>query len=501
MFVLIKIVNSILGEYLLSHVDGIVVDVSIIPIILSIILGIITIYLSSISSARKASKVSPIEGLKNSDEIKIKSKKLKVPKVISKLFKTGGVLAYKNLKRSKKKYRTTVISLAVSIFIFITMNSFITNMFDFTGGYYEDYDYNMKIYSGVDFLSNEEKDKILSLDNIDEHFIIYDDKIGTIRIKDLSKINQIEGIELEDDFYYDQERKESIRTGEGKVSRIQIVGIDNESFKKYAKKIGADYEEIKSSGVLCDNYKYYDENGNNTKEIRRYKYQKNDTIVGKYGEEEIQIKVGAVTDIRPYGMEGNYYGGGYLIVNANEYKNINFEIRNICINSSAPDDLEQDIKNISESINIRNMNAEVKQEKSMLLVINIFLYGFMAVITLIGVTNIFNTITSNMELRQKEFAMLKSIGMTKKEFNRMINLETIFYSTKALLYGIISGLLGTFALYKAFSVKVDSGMYIPINPIVISIIFVFILVFIIMKYSINKINKQNTIETIRKENI
>ena len=137
----------------------------------------------------------------------------------------------------------------------------------------------------------------------------------------------------------------------------------------------------------------------------------------------------------------------------------------------------------------------------MLLVINIFLYGFIAVITLIGVTNIFNTITSNMELRQKEFAMLKSIGMTKKEFNRMINLETIFYSTKALLYGIISGLLGTFALYKAFSVKMDSGMYIPINPIVISIIFVFILVFIIMKYSINKINKQNTIETIRKDNI
>ena len=77
MFVLIKIVNSILGEYLLSHVDGIVVDVSIIPIILSIILGIITIYLSSISSARKASKVSPIEGLRNSKEIKINNKKLK----------------------------------------------------------------------------------------------------------------------------------------------------------------------------------------------------------------------------------------------------------------------------------------------------------------------------------------------------------------------------------------------------------------------------------------
>lgn len=97
--------------------------------------------------------------------------------------------------------------------------------------------------------------------------------------------------------------------------------------------------------------------------------------------------------------------------------------------------------------------------------------------------------------------MLKSIGMTKKEFNRMVNLETIFYSSKALIYGIVLGLLGTFALYKAASIKIDRGMYLPIGPIIISIIFVFILVFIIMRYSINKVNKQNTIETIRKENI
>ncbi len=97
--------------------------------------------------------------------------------------------------------------------------------------------------------------------------------------------------------------------------------------------------------------------------------------------------------------------------------------------------------------------------------------------------------------------MLKSIGMTKKEFNRMINLETIFYGTKSLIYGIALGLLATFALYKAFSVKIESGVYIPMNAIIISIIAVFILVFLIMRYSLGKINKQNTIETIRRENV
>ena len=128
----------------------------------------------------------------------------------------------------------------------------------------------------------------------------------------------------------------------------------------------------------------------------------------------------------------------------------------ITIQTSNSEGLIQELKNANINIRYTDLGEAVKEEKAMSLVIKIFLYGFIAVITLIGVTNIFNTITSNMELRQTEFAMLKSIGMTKSEFNRMINLETIFYSVKALIYGIILGLIGTFAMYKAFSVKIQS---------------------------------------------
>lgn len=106
-----------------------------------------------------------------------------------------------------------------------------------------------------------------------------------------------------------------------------------------------------------------------------------------------------------------------------------------------------------------------------------------------------------MELRQKEFAMLKSIGMTRSEFNHMINLETLFYSTKSLMYGIILGIIGSYFIHRSFSTNVKTPFIIPYKAIIISIIFVFIIVYIIMKYSINKISKQNTIETIRKDNI
>ena len=486
-FVLLKIVNVLLSDALVGYANGIVFKVSIIPIIISIILGFITIYLSAISSAKKAAKVSPIEQLRNSDEIKIKNKKLKTPKIIEKVFKTGGVLAYKNLKRSKKKYRTTVISIAVSVFIFITMNAFITNMFDLTGQYSEDYDYNFIVESSK--FTDEEINKIVKQESVESYHILYQPK-RMYEIRDLSKIHE-----------YGKELITEELSGE-KYCGLYLVALDESSFKEYSKKIGVKFEDVKDTGILCDEYNEYDKETGAVELKRLYKYEKGDTIVGEYNKEELKIKVGDVSKIKPYGLEGVFYDGGYLVVNKNEFKNIDFsDDVTITIQSNNTPELQTAIEEKDSSLTIVNLEDVAKEEKSMILVTNIFLYGFIAVITLIGVTNIFNTITSNMELRQKEFAMLKSIGMTKKEFNRMINLETLFYGTKSLLYGIILGLLGTLAMYKAFSVKIDAGMYIPIKPIIISVIFVFILIFIIMRYSISKINKQNTIETIRKENI
>ena len=495
--VLIKIVNLIAGDIMFGNVNGIIFKVSIYPIILAIVLSIITIYLSALSSAKKASKVSPIDLLRNSNEIKLNSKKLKVPFWVSKIFGTGGILAYKNLKRSKKKYRTTVVSLAVSIFVFISMSSFIANMFDVTGNYYKDYDYNISI--GCGGRPQDEIDKISKLKYIDESYWLYESE-QYLKINDLSKINNVEGIELEEDEYYDENLVEYVPTGEGKVSKLQILDLDNNYWNKYMKKIGANSEKLKDKGVLCDDYLYYEKSGKGITQ-RIYKYSVGDTITGKLDNKETSFNVGAITDIRPYGIEKSYYDGGYFIVDLDYYKDMNFKLRYISIQSSNPDGFVDELKSINITSGYFNISEQAKEEKSMVLIIKIFLYGFITVITLIGVTNIFNTITSNMELRQKEFAMLKSVGMTKREFNRMINLETIFYSTKALIYGIALGMIGTFALYKAFSVKFESGMYIPVKPILISAIAVFILVFIIMRYSISKINKQNTIETIRNENI
>ena len=490
-FVLLKIVNLFLGDFLFNNIDGMVFKVSFIAIIISIILGFVTIYFSAISSAKKASKVSPIDNLRNTNDIKISSKKLKTPKLIKNVFKTGGVLAYKNLKRSKKKYRTTVVSLTVSIFVFISMFTFINEGFKQSGNYYQNYDYNYRITFNNNS-SMDEINEIRNLDSVNASYLVYYAK-PSILIDDISKINPKEPLECE----YDKNDK-CIK----KYARLNIILLDDSTFKSYVKKVKGNYDYLKDKGILTDMYRFYDNKSKKEYEDRIYTYKSGDTIDSKLlNEDNISIDIGLVSNIMPYGFENVYSNGGYIVLNNKYFNNIDYYGADLMIDSLDTEQLTNNILNIDSELNYYDMDEEAKAEKSIVIVISIFLYGFIGVITLIGVTNIFNTITSNMELRQKEFAMLKSVGMTKKEFNHMINLETLFYSSKSLIYGSILGIIGSYFVHRAFAGKIDTQFVLPYKAILICILFVFIVVYMIMKYSMNKINKQNMIETIRKENI
>lgn len=490
-FVLLKIVNLFLGDFLFNNIDGMVFKVSFVAIIISIILGFVTIYFSAISSAKKASKVSPIDNLRNTNDVKISSKKLKTPKLIKNVFKTGGVLAYKNLKRSKKKYRTTVVSLTVSIFVFISMFTFINEGFKQSGNYYQNYDYNYRITFNNNS-SMDEINEIRNLDSVNASYLVYYAK-PSILIDDISKINPKEPLECE----YDKNDK-CIK----KYARLNIILLDDSTFKSYVKKVKGNYDYLKDKGILTDMYRFYDNKSKKEYEDRIYTYKSGDTIDSKLlNDDNMSIDIGLVSNIMPYGFENVYSNGGYIVLNNKYFNNIDYYGCDLMIDSLNIEQLTNDILDIDSELNYYDMDEEAKAEKSIVIVISIFLYGFIGVITLIGVTNIFNTITSNMELRQKEFAMLKSVGMTKKEFNHMINLETLFYSSKSLIYGSILGIIGSYFVHRAFAGKIDTQFVLPYKAILICILFVFIVVYMIMKYSMNKINKQNMIETIRKENI
>ena len=492
------ILAGILAVYILTIVVGNILEgavnvkiefsISILPIILSIILGLVTVYLSCLSAARKAQKITPLEAIRSSNDIQIKGKEMKTPKLIKKLFGMGGVIAYKNLKRSKKKYKTTVVSIAISVFVFIATSTLLTYAFEAMGGYYEDYDYNIKVTSASN--NGEDLLKIVQDERYKDNTLIYN-----ISTNDGYSLMQMEDDNVLSDFAYEELKRDS-----SYVPQASVKGLNSEDFKEFTQELGLNYEEVKDKAILNDYANSYREDGTIVRG-RVYNYKKSDIITGKLDGVEYKFTIVEVTNQKPRAQEGNYYGNGCIIINVDEYPDIKFVPTDLAINVENPTDVEQDLNDTYHDCYVLNIDKQVKFYKAIELVTYIFSYGFIAVITLIGVTNIFNTLTSNIELRQKEFAMLKSIGMTHKEFNRMVNLETIFYSFKALLYGIILGLIASFAIYKAFAKSIDLGFIWPIGAILISIVFVFIIVFVIIRFAIRKINKQNIIETIRKENV
>ena len=465
--------------------DIVVFKITLLPILISIILGIVTVYLSCLSATRKAKKITPLEAIKSSNDIKIKSKKIKSPKIIKKIFGVGGVIAYKNLKRSKKKYRTTVISIAMSVFVFIASSTLINYAFEAMGGYYKDYDYNIKFSSTSS--DGQELKQILNDENFSNYTLLYKTN-SILKITDMSKLSEFgKTVFIENDLYKNNEIP------------VEIYGLNSEDFKEYLEKLGVDYDKNKDKAVLLDYYSLYKEG--KTIKNRLLTYTPNDSISGNVEDKEFNVSISKITETVPDGLEGTYFYSAVIVLNVDEYgNNFNFVPNMLTTNSEEPDDLAKRSQKY-DNMYVTNIASEVRFYDSVRLVVYIFAYGFIGIITLIGVTNIFNTLTSNIDLRQREFAMLKSIGMTKKEFNKMINLETLFYSLKALIFGIVLGLIASFAIYKAFAQSLDYGFKIPMQAILISILFVFVIVFIIMKFAIGKINKQNIIDTIRKENI
>ena len=498
---LVFLINLIMGDYL----NGIkfVYSIPLLPILFSIVLAGVTIYFSTIFTAIKAGKISAIEAIRSNNDIKIKNKKLRTPLIIKKIFRIGGVIAYKNLKRNKKKYRTTVISIVVSVFVFISLFSFIDLGFRSTNFYYKKVDYNVVFTLGSKtgnldaVLSDKIMGEIASKKLVERYSVL---KYGLLKINYNDYISDY-GKTITEFFKLEQ-------------MNIMVVSVGEQEYSRYLKKLGKNPEELKNKGILIDEYMEKINNKNYMGNM--YKVKNYDTMTGKIvdmnkGEEigkELNIEV-VRSNIRPMGLELANNIDGYLVI-SDDLFNENFVA---ALNTDAIYVQTKDVKKLIEEVKDleknyadvkiyeSNIEESVKAMKAMLLICSIFLYGFITVISLIGITNIFNTITTNMNLRSKEFAILKSVGMTKIEFNKMIRLESIFYGFKSLVIGIPLGIVGSLLIFEALGGAFEIEYEYPIKAILIATGFVAIVIGMIMKYSLNKINKQNIIETIRNDNI
>lgn len=512
-YLLIIISNTLLNGII---TDGfkIVFAFNIYAILIAIFIGFLTLYLSAYSSAHKAAKITPIESIINSSDIKIKANKIKSPKYIKKLFGIGGDISYKNIKRNKKKYRTTVISIIVCVAVFIALASFIKLAFSTVKNMYAKTDANITISYN---LKNPELVKLMhdipTFKGIKDYAIT---SYNYLYLKNKEAKYTDEYKEIFADSYFESDTYETLDENGNKIildnqTAILVYRIGTKAYNDYLKKLNLNYDDIKEKGILINNAIVLTNDGSSDSQIKKsiniFNYKKNDVIKLSDERKEYNITVGLVTNERPFGLQ-YYFSTTPIIILSDEYFNKIIDdakaYEYILIDAENPNELQDESEKYipdDYEYSIYNLNEEVEQMNSIFTLVAIFLYGFIIVIALIGITNIFNTITTNMELRSREFAMLKSIGMTKKEFNRMIRLESLFYGLKSLLIGIPIGLLLSVLIYKGLAETSGISYKLPLTAIIISILAVFILILLIMKFTIRKINKQNTVETIRNENI
>lgn len=415
-YILIKIISNIVQE----NFSGMqyIFSTNIYIILFVILISGLIIYLSARKAAKKASKIAPIEAIKNSQNVKLKFKKVKSPKYIKKVLGIGGDIAYKNIKRDKKKYRTIKVSITITVVTFIAIIAFSNYAFKANNMYYGDYKYNIYLLGNYEGLK-----KITQDVNLKEYSFT---RSSWIVVKNSSKHFSNANMQMN---YMKSDDEQ-----------MSIISLGEDEYKRYVYKLGLDYDDMKNKAILMD-YKneLVDVNGKKMHKIFRiYDYQNGDILNCVRDNEEFNLEIAKVTEEKPMGLVDNT--SAYVIV-CDKYMD-NFQEKfgesfcNLYINAKDDETLEKYIteKYADSYAYMGNINREKNEDKTMWITILIFLYTFIIVILFIGLTNIFNTITTSMELRQKEFAHLKAIGMTRKEFNRMIGLEGLFLRRKSINY-------------------------------------------------------------------
>lgn len=506
----IDVVFKIIGSFYKSSIIGelgLRVVYSPTVIILSAIIVIITILISAILPAIQATKISPLEAIKNSSNLKIG--KVKDSKIVRALFKAEGVLAYKNLRRNKKKFRITLFSLIISVVIFISFSGFMTLFINANKVQFGQSNYDLQLYSN----STMDKDSLEELKNIDGvNRLSVENNYGMGIYVPENKINKENEDLIDSSGYFSTEKVDNKTVYDIVNCSIKLPG-DFEIGKINLKEGSFDKKEaIKENGVILVRKSYYEEPGKKY-ELELTNYKVGDTVKGytveydgdKEIRKEIELKIMAITDDIPTGsFHYNYMGLDFITYDEVGKKlGYNTDTTGIYVDTNREENTRNAVKDIANQYgyNVMDKMEEIKSVEDTLMVMQIFVYGFVTVISLVSITNIVNTISTNINLRKRELAIIKSIGVTPGGFNKMIYLESLLYGALSLIYGIPLGIALVMLMNFILGDVISFGLVLPWKAMIICVIGVFVITFISSYIPIKKINKENIIENIRQESI
>ena len=520
-------------------------------ILIAVAVALITVLISAWIPSSRATKVSAVAAIRQNMDVK-NTKPVKTSRLTYKVFGLPGALANKHYKRNRKKYRATVLSLFMSITLFVSASAFTDYLMETVAVGFGSYNYDLAVSvagDGHEEITPQEllermraakgvtgaaftQERYVKLQVRQEHL--------TPQVKEILGNHQqnTQDSSLWDMYSY-------------------ITFVDNDTFRALLKQNGlpeAEYmDAAHPKAVVLDGNMQFNLVSQKYEKIQFFPrghfsmtLQREREIPGYYhageilneenqpvviyvkdraheveGPEELHLSpeeayvssdlnIGQVIREAPFFVrqsdgiriiypfsfaekvfgdfkpgEHNYF---YKLTSRN-HKESEAELQTILNSNGLDGKAVQNIAEMEES------------ERNIITIVRVFSYGFIVLISLIAAANVFNTISTNISLRRREFAMLKSVGMSQKDFNRMMNYECLLYGSRALLYGLPAACGVTYLIYRAILQGVETAFQLPWTAIGIAVLSVFLVVFATMMYAMGKIKKEDPIHALKTENL
>lgn len=474
---------------------------SVFGVIVSALVSIATVLISAWMPAHRASKISPIEAIRQTDKIKIDSSAVKIPGFVPKLFGFEGALAAKTTRRNKGKYRAAVISLVISMLLFISASTFGVLFQNSANVYFKDLGYNVLVMLNAEpeYLQDQAVQDMVALPD-----------------GEYSVANHLRyGAALQEEFI-SAGGKELFSEYAGSETPVVLHVLEQETFDLLCSGNGIKPDDMQiqdgiSKGILVNSASLQTDD----------KWQ---------GVVPFSIKDGTQMHLSAEG-KGDFpleIAASVKEVPDSIYMLFNNRYMNLIVSSQTADDNLLDAGKLQTSIAVKAQQPETFTEKANLIgkellpeksykvvdfarqaqfnqdigmVVQYFVYGFVTMLSLIAVVSVIGTISTGMALRRQEFAMLSSVGMTRQGLGKMIGFESLFYGLKAIAIGLPLGGIASYLLYQAVGLSFQFDFELPWMHMLISSVAVLCLNFFTMAYGASKIKNKSIVEMLRQDSI
>lgn len=536
----IGVTLQFIGESMAQYIHGtqegkITLQTSIGAVIMSALIAFLIICISVWIPAARIRRITPLEAIRANKDVKIRSKEVRSPKIIQKIFGLEGMLADKNYKRDRKKYRATVFSLTISIVLFTAATLFSSYM-DRTGAFMlEAPEYELQYTALEEEMTKEEQEDLLwmmeqgeDVEKVNEYgYMILPAGVSK---QDITKGGQqffgYNGLENFYDLSVDETAPYDMKN---QYEHFDIIALPDEEFEEFASSQGMDASHYMQEGtkdvLFYDTYKFFNVDSKRYEKIHmlngegislqmlpRVETKEDQTIMV----EDIMSKAGSlvlnarVEEMPDYVEDSQTFCTIFIPESKKEMvkKEGSYNVSGFSsyyqIHSSNYKSSYQDLKKKMEERGMDwgrliNEAQRYEQDRGIRIALRILSFGFITLISLIAAVNVFNTISTNIMLRKREFAMLKSMGMNMRSMKKMMNYECLIYGFRSIFYGVLLSLAISFAMFMVLSQGAEIEFTQPWGGILISVLWVFAVVFATMLYSMSKIKKQNIIDELKKD--